>query len=104
MRQRHFPRLCRSCRAPMARQEDTCWRCGIEWASEVRPRNALRVVRSADTGVCGATLAVTLADRAGNAVAAGEAPVTRLVTLDFFGRNALAVRAAWFLTDSAVGV
>jgi hypothetical protein len=29
----------------MARQEDTCWRCGIEWASEVRPRNALRVIR-----------------------------------------------------------
>jgi hypothetical protein len=28
MRNRHFPRLCRSCDAPMARREDTCWRCG----------------------------------------------------------------------------
>ena len=28
MRDRHFPRLCRSCNGPMARQEDSCWRCG----------------------------------------------------------------------------
>lgn len=28
---RHFPRLCRSCDAPMARQEDSCWRCGAVW-------------------------------------------------------------------------
>ena len=28
---RHIPRLCRSCDAPMARQEDTCWRCGAVW-------------------------------------------------------------------------
>jgi hypothetical protein len=28
MRERHFPRVCRACRAPMARQEDICWRCG----------------------------------------------------------------------------
>jgi predicted amidophosphoribosyltransferase len=34
MRERHFPRLCRSCQAPMARQEDTCWQCGARWASE----------------------------------------------------------------------
>jgi hypothetical protein len=44
MRQRHIPRLCRSCRAPMARQEATCWRCGVEWASEAEPRNALRLI------------------------------------------------------------
>ena len=44
MRDRHFPRLCSSCRAPMARQEDACWRCGVQWASEGRPRNALRVI------------------------------------------------------------
>jgi len=31
MRERHFPRLCRSCEAPMARQEDACWRCGAPW-------------------------------------------------------------------------
>jgi hypothetical protein len=31
MRARHFPRLCRSCEAPMARQEDSCWRCKAPW-------------------------------------------------------------------------
>jgi hypothetical protein len=31
MRERHFPRLCRSCNAPMARQEDTCWSCDAVW-------------------------------------------------------------------------
>ena len=34
MRDRHFPRLCRSCHGPMARQDDTCWRCGTRWATE----------------------------------------------------------------------
>ena len=33
MRDRHIPRLCRSCTAPMARQQDTCWRCGVEWST-----------------------------------------------------------------------
>jgi predicted amidophosphoribosyltransferase len=33
MRNRHFPRLCRTCQAPMARQLDTCWRCGAQWVS-----------------------------------------------------------------------
>ena len=28
MNKRHQPRLCRSCSAPMARQEDACWHCG----------------------------------------------------------------------------
>ena len=41
----------------MARQEDTCWRCGLKWASEVRPRNALRVIRSGGAGGYGATQA-----------------------------------------------
>jgi hypothetical protein len=27
MRERHFPRLCRSCDAPVARHEDSCRRC-----------------------------------------------------------------------------
>jgi predicted amidophosphoribosyltransferase len=35
MRDRHLPRLCRSCEAPMARQEDTCWRCGAEWVPDL---------------------------------------------------------------------
>jgi hypothetical protein len=44
MRDRHFPRVCRSCQAPMARQEDTCWRCHTEWATEEQPRAPLRVI------------------------------------------------------------
>jgi len=28
----------------MARQEDTCWRCGSEWASEDAPRTTLRLI------------------------------------------------------------
>jgi hypothetical protein len=42
MRNRHFPRLCRHCRAPMARQEDSCWRCSTHWVSEGQP--ALRLI------------------------------------------------------------
>ena len=30
-RGRHTPRLCRTCDAPMAGQENTCWRCGAVW-------------------------------------------------------------------------
>jgi len=44
MRDRHIPRVCGHCRAPMARQEDTCWRCATRWASEDRPRTALQVI------------------------------------------------------------
>jgi hypothetical protein len=44
MRDRHFPRVCGSCKAPMARQENGCWRCGAKWASEEVPRTALRVI------------------------------------------------------------
>ena len=28
----------------MARQEDTCWRCGTEWPSEDEPRPTLRLI------------------------------------------------------------
>jgi predicted amidophosphoribosyltransferase len=45
MRNRHIPRLCRNCQAPMAGDEDTCWRCGVEWASEQGPRTTLRLIR-----------------------------------------------------------
>ena len=44
MRHRHFPRLCRSCQVPMARQEETCWRCGTQWVSEDGPQTRLRVI------------------------------------------------------------
>lgn len=44
MRNRHHPRLCRNCAAPMPGQEDTCWRCGVEWTPEETPRTTLRLV------------------------------------------------------------
>src|SRR5215208_3711682 len=52
MRNRHFPRLCRHCRAPMARQEDSCWRCGTHWVPEGQP--TLRLIPGdADTSCNG---------------------------------------------------
>jgi hypothetical protein len=62
MRERHFPRVCRSCHAPMARQEDTCWRCGTQWASEDGPRTKLKVIAGG-----------AQADRSDPALAAAEA-------------------------------
>jgi hypothetical protein len=58
MRHRHVPRLCRSCQAPMARQEDTCWRCETEWVSDEAPRTRLRVIRG------GASVAVAADEHA----------------------------------------
>jgi hypothetical protein len=36
IRERHQPRLCRTCQAPMARQETSCWRCGSSWGAGPR--------------------------------------------------------------------
>ena len=47
MRNRHLPRLCRNCQAPMAGHEDACWRCGAQWAPEEAPRTTLRLVPAA---------------------------------------------------------
>jgi hypothetical protein len=44
MRERHLPRVCPQCRAPMARQEPTCWRCGAESASDGKSRATLRLI------------------------------------------------------------
>lgn len=44
MRNRHISRVCRNCQGPMARQENTCWRCGVEWATEEGPSTTLRLV------------------------------------------------------------
>ena len=44
MRDRHVPRLCRSCQAPMARQEAACWRCGTRWADEDVPGTTLHLI------------------------------------------------------------
>jgi predicted amidophosphoribosyltransferase len=37
MRHRHQPRLCGTCRAPMARQQDACSRCATPWAETGLP-------------------------------------------------------------------
>jgi hypothetical protein len=47
MRNRHVPRLCRSCQGPMAAQEDTCWRCGARWATEDTTPTRLLVIPGA---------------------------------------------------------
>jgi hypothetical protein len=44
MRDRHIPRLCDTCAAPMARQEAACWNCGTQWAAEDVPQPTLRVI------------------------------------------------------------
>lgn len=44
MRNRHVPRLCGCCQAPLARQHDTCWRCGAQWRSEERTATTLHVI------------------------------------------------------------
>lgn len=48
MRGRHFPRLCLSCDAPLARKDDACWRCHAEWADDAEAATAgARVVMAA---------------------------------------------------------
>jgi predicted amidophosphoribosyltransferase len=44
MRDRHMARLCDVCQAPMARQEETCWRCGSRWTAAGGARTRLRVI------------------------------------------------------------
>lgn len=44
MRNRHLPRECPHCHAPMASGAGTCWRCGTQWATEEQPPATLRLV------------------------------------------------------------
>jgi hypothetical protein len=44
----------------MARQDDSCWRCGTQWASEAGPRTRLRLI------VGGASDTLLAADRWAN--------------------------------------
>lgn len=30
---RHIPRLCHSCGAPLAGGDDDCWKCGARWSA-----------------------------------------------------------------------
>jgi hypothetical protein len=73
MRERHFPRVCRSCSAPMARQEDTCWRCGTQWASEDEPRTTLTVIAGGARGVSDVRLDAERWTNEGGSVAAEAA-------------------------------
>jgi hypothetical protein len=45
MRDRHLPRICRSCDAPMAGQDDACWKCGASWDYRLSARNPVSVIR-----------------------------------------------------------
>jgi predicted amidophosphoribosyltransferase len=47
MRNRHIPRVCRDCQAPLASGAASCWRCGVAWATEEQPPTTLRLVPSA---------------------------------------------------------
>jgi hypothetical protein len=44
VRDRHLPRVCRSCDAPMAGQDDTCWKCNATWDDQLGPRNPVRTI------------------------------------------------------------
>ena len=35
----------------MARQDDSCWRCGTQWVSEDGPRTTLKVIAGGARGV-----------------------------------------------------
>jgi hypothetical protein len=52
----------------MARQEDTCWRCGAQWASDDGPRTTLKVIVGGARGPVARrprpTIAVTTTARA----------------------------------------
>src|SRR3954454_2792494 len=76
MRDRHRPRLCRSCQAPMARQEDLCWRCGTDWASEGTPGARLRVLAGGVAGGDGAP------DGSSRAIVSAAARIAAEVRLD----------------------
>jgi hypothetical protein len=38
MRNRHTPRLCVACEAPLGSQDNACWRCGSRWADRHEQR------------------------------------------------------------------
>ena len=72
MRGRHFPRLCRSCDAPLARKDDACWRCDEAWddrddspASPVSAGTPSAFVERAALTAQGAPDAAVLRDTAG---------------------------------------
>jgi hypothetical protein len=96
MRDRHFPRLCRACRAPMARQEDTCWRCGTQCGAEARPRTPLHVIPGgAPTDAVGRARTVNEASLAMERWfdEGGRVPVEAAACLRYAARPACVTRA-----------
>jgi hypothetical protein len=106
MRDRHHARLCGSCRAPIARTEDACWRCGMPWAEDdhrtapsatrtrLRPDHGRRQHQSsADAGVV---------SRRAHTTAVRRRPVAASTTKPNLGRAAGA--AALVLLDPAPGL
>ena len=63
-RNRHFPRLCSSCGAPMSCQQDTCWRCEAAWVAElVEPPHTPLALRVIDGGAAPVPEPVSTAER-----------------------------------------
>lgn len=78
MRDRHIPRLCRSCTAPMGRQQDACWSCGAEWSNAAPPRGAGDPMAS-DLRRAEPEAPVTAARRADEHAASEEPPARQAV-------------------------
>jgi hypothetical protein len=66
MRDRHFPRLCRKCDAPMARQTDACWRCGTRWVDKSVPTGDSPAIRGAAPSHDNPPVAPETAENAGD--------------------------------------
>jgi hypothetical protein len=86
MRDRHRPRLCESCQAPIAREDDACWRCATPWAddgprstpSTTRPRHSARQHQSTvDAGIVGRRAHATAARRRPVAATTAEPDLSR---------------------------
>lgn len=46
-RDRHVPRLCAVCGAPLASQEESCWSCGARWGAAEIDATGGRAAREA---------------------------------------------------------
>ena len=73
MRDRHVPRLCPSCEAPMVRQDELCWQCGADWPPEDLPPRTPAQVSGADEHVTAARLDLERWSDEGGSVSDGSA-------------------------------
>jgi hypothetical protein len=86
MHDRHRPRLCESCQAPIAREDDACWRCATPSAddgprstpSTTRPPHSARQHQSTvDAGIVGRRAHATAARRRPVAATTSEPDLSR---------------------------